>query len=750
MGVVRTIEGSCSMCFSCIRNCPVKAIKVEKGQAKVIPELCIYCGHCVEVCSQKAKTVLRGVEDLKSILESPFLKVACLAPSFAAEFTEIQPGQVINALKQAGFDAVYEVALGAKLVAEEYKKLMESEKQSGLISTTCPSIVFLVEKYFPSLIPRLVPVVSPMIALARFLKKKYEGRDIRIVFIGPCTAKKAEFQDANLAGSVDGVLTFPEIRTFLKEKKIEARDLPVDAVFDNPPLGIYKLFPISGGLLKTASLTADILDNNILVIEGRENSLQFLKNVEQGRISFDFADILFCQGCTGGPMYTQSVDPLVRMQQVKKYALSKEDMFVSSYDQEHDRAFAKACRSIDLSRTYSNKHVFFQEPSKEQIDEVLHSLEKYTVEDELNCGACGYETCRSKAAAVVRGFAEKQMCLPYLIKRLEKNYMLLKSQMEASGSGVGRFVGNSRVMQQVYQMIKKVAKTDTTVLITGESGTGKELAARAIHDLSLRSDQNFVSINCAAIPENLLESELFGHVKGSFTGAINDKKGLFEEAHKGTIFLDEIGDLSPALQSKLLRVLQEGEFLRIGETRSKKVDTRIIAATNRNLQELIARGEFRADLFYRLNVISIGMPPLREKREDIPILAIYFLQKFSKKNHKLVERIDNDAMDALLKAEWKGNVRELENVIERAVILCDGSEIQTEDLPPELMEKEGQNNQDILDDSFSLKDYMEEQQKLVIIEALRQSEGVQAKAAKMLGLKKSTFHEMLKRYKLER
>ncbi len=737
MGIVTTIEGRCEMCFSCIRNCPVKAIKVEQGQAAVVSDLCIYCGHCVEVCTQKAKTVISNIQELEKILVSSSSKIACLAPSFVGEFFEVEPLQVVAGLKNLGFDHVYEVALGAEMVSQEYKKFLSENMNKGYISTACPSIVYLVEKYFPDLISKLVPIVSPMIALGRYLKEKY-GANSKVVFIGPCTAKKAELNEPGIDDCVELGLTYPELRSLFQTKGINLSELKGEE-FTNEPIGTAKIFPLTGGLLKSASIQSDLMDNNIMTVEGRENSLEFLKAVSEKNIKFDFADILFCNGCINGPMYSQKTDHFFKLQLVKEYT----NKHLNKAGPKNNKVDFK----VNLNREFINKAIQLPEPTEKEIQEVLAGLEKFTKEDELNCGACGYGTCREKASAVVRGLAESQMCLPYLIKKLEKSNLMLKRQLKQSYGEVGKFVGTSKAMQQVYSMIKKVAKTDSTVLLLGESGTGKELAAQALHQLSLRADKDFISVNCAALPETLLESELFGHVKGSFTGAISDKKGLFEEADKATIFLDEIGDVSLALQAKLLRVLQEGEFLRIGDTKTRKVDVRVIAATNKDLKKLIEQGKFRSDLYYRLNVLSIKLPPLREKKEDIPLLAVTFLQKFNKKFNKSIARIHPDVISILMGQEWKGNVRELENVIERAVILCEGDEIKVEDLPGEMIRND--NYRFTLGPDFSYKEYIDNCQRQIILEALEKNQGVQAKAAKMLGLNRSTLHEMIKRLNIE-
>jgi DNA-binding NtrC family response regulator len=245
-------------------------------------------------------------------------------------------------------------------------------------------------------------------------------------------------------------------------------------------------------------------------------------------------------------------------------------------------------------------------------------------------------------------------------------------------------IGVSPAMREVYRTTQRVARARACVLIVGETGTGKELIARAVHDLSPRSTGPYIRVNCGALTESLLESELFGHVKGSFTGAVDNRTGRFEASHTGSIFLDEINSTSPKLQVKLLRVLQEGEFERVGDTNTKKVDTRIIAATNRDLFEEIDAGRFREDLFYRVNVVPIYLPPLREHREDIPPLVEFFLKRYAEQNRREVRRVSADAMRLLREHDWPGNVRELQNYVERAVVLGDGPELNVEHLPPQL------------------------------------------------------------------
>jgi two-component system NtrC family response regulator len=270
--------------------------------------------------------------------------------------------------------------------------------------------------------------------------------------------------------------------------------------------------------------------------------------------------------------------------------------------------------------------------------------------------------------------------------RLKQENRLLSRELQERFK-FGNIVGKSKVMRQVYEIIEKVAQTRASVLISGESGTGKELIARAIHFNSPRRDKPFISVNCSALSETLLESELFGHERGAFTGAVTQRKGRFELAHGGTLFLDEVGDMSPALQVKLLRVLQEMKFERVGGTKTLQVDARLVTASNRELEREVELGRFREDFYYRLKVVHIKVPPLRERRDDIPLLVHHFLEKAAKANAIPVKSVSQEALKYLYQYDWIGNVRELENVIERAVILCDADDIGPQDLPEELFQQ---------------------------------------------------------------
>ncbi|MBY0314871.1 MAG: sigma-54 dependent transcriptional regulator [Bdellovibrionales bacterium] len=348
---------------------------------------------------------------------------------------------------------------------------------------------------------------------------------------------------------------------------------------------------------------------------------------------------------------------------------------------------------------------------------------------------------------IVKPFKNDELSL--LVKRASEKVHLkeenasLRKELNKSFS-LDLIVGKGPAMSAVFELIKIVSPASASVMISGESGSGKELIAKALHNLSLRKNKAFVPINCAAIPEHLLESELFGHIKGSFTGAIADKKGLFEEANGGTLFLDEIGDMSLHLQAKLLRVLQEKEIRAVGGNQTKSIDVRVLAATHRDLKQMAKEGKFREDLFYRLNVVPIRVPPLRERREDIPLLVNSFIEKFSARNNSNVRSISNEALALLIAHPWPGNVRELENVIERAIVLTPGTIIEKSAVLGSALEEAQQNLEQLHSDRPTLEKLEERYIKLI----LGETENRKDEASKVLGISRRTLYRKEQLYGL--
>ncbi len=367
----------------------------------------------------------------------------------------------------------------------------------------------------------------------------------------------------------------------------------------------------------------------------------------------------------------------------------------------------------------------------------------------------GHGTVDSAVVAMKEGAADYVMKpfnpeeINIILKKLLEHQEVVKENIILRKELEKRFkledlIGKSPKMQKIFELIKTVAPTKSTVLIRGESGTGKELVARAIHNLGPRSKGPFIATACGAMPETLLEAELFGYEKGAFTGALNQHKGRIEMADQGTLFLDEIGDISPKTQVDLLRFLQEREFRRVGGKELIKIDTRVIAATNKNLEEMISKGSFREDLYYRLNVITIEVPPLRERKEDIPLLLEHFLKKFNLENRKEISKISPDAMELLLSYDWPGNVRELENVIEHAVVVSKGSEIRKKDLPQNLIDK-------FFTPQLVNKDLrLDVVEKEHILNVLKMYNWNIKKVARILGINRVTLYNKIEKYGLKR
>jgi DNA-binding NtrC family response regulator len=334
-------------------------------------------------------------------------------------------------------------------------------------------------------------------------------------------------------------------------------------------------------------------------------------------------------------------------------------------------------------------------------------------------------------------------------RKLKEENILLKKELKEKFN-IENIIGKSKIMQEVFNLIEKISATDSTVLIYGESGTGKEIAARAIHINSHRKDKPFVTINCGALPENLLESELFGHVRGSFTGAVSEKKGMFQVAENGTLFLDEVGEMSLSTQVKLLRALQEKKIRKVGGIKEIDTDVRIIAATNQDLKKRIKEGRFREDLFYRLNILYFEMPPLRKRREDIPLLVSHFLEKYCKKMGRGMKRLVPEVISVLESYYWPGNVRELENVMERIVAIEERTTVTVGSLPKDLLSPQSSFEEDFsLQDGFDLNKKLDEISRSYLQKALKQSEGSLKKTASLLGLNYRSLRYLIEKFELK-
>jgi two-component system response regulator AtoC len=329
-------------------------------------------------------------------------------------------------------------------------------------------------------------------------------------------------------------------------------------------------------------------------------------------------------------------------------------------------------------------------------------------------------------------------------RRIEDENVNLRQQLDQK-FGLENIIGESAAMRQVFETVQQVAPARTTVLITGETGTGKELIAKAVHNLSPRKNGAFVAVHAAALPSTLLESELFGHEKGAFTGAVERRIGRFELADQGTLFLDEIGELEPLMQVKLLRVIEEHAFERVGGAKTLQVDVRLIAATNRNLKKLVNEGKFRDDLFYRLSVVAVDLPPLRERREDIPLLVRAFLDEFSRENSKPVREVTPEALNLLLAYDWPGNVRELRNVIEQMVVLARAERLTVRDVPPQVRGGADLTKISVVRTGMTV----EEAERQLIVQALKETDGNRTQAARKIGISRRTLHRKLKQYGLE-
>ena len=863
--LVTTIKDSCHECYACVRNCPVKALRVQNGQSEVIEHRCIDCANCVTICSQGAKEVKHYKDHIGSLIQDEEIEiVAGLAPSFPAFDTKLTYEDWENILIKAGFKEVFEVAWGAQLMIKQYKEYLERDDEP-VISSACPVVVNLVRKYYPDLVKYLAPIVSPMGALIKYLEATVQP-ETKIVLIGPCHAKKMEFNNDE---HVEGVLTFTETfdlfdKHFDKYKNIQNNkkedSQEIDKIIDSSSRQI----PIAGGLKEALKGNTD---DRYLKVEGGKKLNALFDMMSEGEIYPKFVDALFCDGCINGVDLTQ------KSHFKKEIAVNK---FINDEKRVDKRKYSiPISNELNYNVTFEEDYQKLEEPSEEDIWNILEKTNKYSEDDLLNCGACGYDTCKEKAKAVYQGLAEVEMCLPYLlnekrnevqdirdlnleldsiinssydgmlvvdedlkIERFNSSYLnmidlkeeeLLDMDVKTieeqkiiypsaallafkekrnitivqnagdkrllttatpvfSEEKIVRVIVNARdikdldlavdndfsdsdeiklsinksdskfdemthivckseAMKRILKIAKKIANTNSTVLISGDSGVGKEVVARYIHQLNEERD-NFVKINCGAIPERLLESELFGYETGAFSGARREgKPGLIEKANDGTLFLDEIGELPLNMQVKLLQVIQEHRVTRIGGVEQIEVDFRLITATNRDLKDMVKKGTFREDLFYRLNVIPITIPPLTERREDIWPLFEYYTEVFSNKYDKEV-KFGPEVRDLLFTYEWPGNVREMINLLERLIVTSENTQIITRNKVEEHLNPKNQTDSDndiIVKDIVPLKEAVSLVEK-ELLKLAREKNISTYEMADILGVNQSTIVRKLNKY----
>ncbi|MDD2541563.1 MAG: sigma 54-interacting transcriptional regulator [Desulfuromonadaceae bacterium] len=748
MEPIVTYKERCRRCYSCVRSCPVKAIKVDGGFAQIVYDRCIGCGNCLN-CPQHAKVVVDRMARTQEMLASGSPVVAVLGCSFPAFFHAFLPGQLVAALKSLGFSEVHEGAYGARMIADSYRNALQSADRP-LISSHCSAVVDLIERHYPTLVPNIMPVVSPMIAMGRSIKNIL-GEETRVVYVSTCIAAKFEIQGES-SGAIDVVLTYQEIEKLFKNRGITPASL-TEMPFDGVDPGAGRLFTLTNGPLKVFGIETDFQDNETISAEGETHTIGIIRDLAAGRISPAFVDLRFCDGgCVDGPARDKGLNHFFKRKLIVCHNNSKLPYDTAAH-------YLSTTLLPDLSRSYSDKSLKLASPGKDDIKRILQSTNKFTQGDELNCRACGYSSCREHAVAVFQGFADIEMCLPHNMQMIEEERGRLKQKCELvqreldRQAGDDMIVGSDPGISDVMELIRQVAPTPTTVLISGETGTGKELTARSIHRQSQRNDKPLMTVNCTTLTDSLLESELFGHKKGSFTGAIADKKGLFEAANGGTIFLDEIGDITPKLQAELLRILDLGEVRPVGSVAAKKVDVRLIAATNKDLELGVREGWFREDLYYRLNVFCIALPPLRMRAESVPELARHFLDKARKKLNKTIAGIEDRAVKAMQLYPWPGNIREMQNVIERSAVLAKDGIIRLENLPTVFIDTyESSPDADVSRRRVSFKAERELQvvrtEKNIMMRYLEETNGNVAKAARLANLTRRTFYRLLEKHNI--
>ncbi len=426
--LVSTIKERCRVCFTCVRECPAKAIRIVDQQADVVSERCIACGNCVRVCSQDAKRVARDTEPVEQLLADSPPVAAIIAPSWPAEFTGLDHERLVGMIRALGFTFVCEVSFGADLVAAKYRYLLEEHPDRRFIATSCPAIVSYVERYHPEIVGALAPIVSPMIASARVLRKRF-GAGLRVVFIGPCIAKKGESACDPVQDDVDTALTFAELRELFETHGITA-DATEPSDFDPPHGGYGGLFPISRGMLQAAHIEEDLAAGEVVAADGHAEFIDAIREFQSGDLEVQLLECLCCNGCIMGPGFTDNAPLFRRRASVSRYVRER----LGKIDRSQWKRDLAEYVQCDLARAYHTNDQRVRTPSNDEIEEALRRMGKREPRDELNCGACGYETCREHAIAILKGLAESEMCLPFTIEELRNKCDELKLSNEQLAS----------------------------------------------------------------------------------------------------------------------------------------------------------------------------------------------------------------------------------------------------------------------------------------------------------------------------
>ena len=453
-GFVKTVPNRCRICYTCVRTCPAKAIRISKSQAEVVPERCIACGNCIQVCSQKAKRIVSTLYEVETLLKSGERVAACIAPSFPVEFQDEMDFRVlVGMLRKLGFARVVEVGFGADLVAERYRQLLCEQPRSQFIATTCPAIVNYVERYQPELVRYLSPIVSPMVAISRALKVMEPG--IKVVFVGPCVAKKTEAANPDIEGGPDVAITFRELRyLFLRWSVKPERVVPSD--FDPPHPGLGGLFPVTRGLLQAANIPEDLLANEVVATDGLKGFTSVLDEFANGTMEARLLELLSCNGCIAGPGLSSEETLFKRRARVSHYTRYRE----AQLDKQEWQRTVDRFVGLDLTRRYTANDQRLHPLEPAALSEIMKRMGKYSEAHELNCGACGYHTCREHAAAIAKGFAESEMCLPFVIDT------------------------NLSTIRKLTHANEKLASTQETLMHSERLASMGQLAAGVAHEIN--------------------------------------------------------------------------------------------------------------------------------------------------------------------------------------------------------------------------------------------------------------------------